>query len=715
MALTVGIPFAAATNASLVTADMQSNRGINNVHFDENICPLQVEKANGIRTKSFLRDLEKSWKTPGEEFVLKSFLQRILEMPDTLENRGLAAKMQETFFKQQGYLARMFSKETWEEWTENRTELGRVVFELKNCLESQTRVRNCVNKLDPNDLEKANEQAKVLLNNLNQKAKIALTPKPLGMPESLGLQTNLGCLSGILGGTAGSFLTNNPVPFLLGVSECFPGARAVYPITGEFRVQDFSTTFSQTAPSVAAFNSGNFIATWNGFVSNPFSIEIFGQLFNATGHKIGNDFLVNNYTADDQERPSSAVLSNDDFVVTWESDLQDGSLWGVYGQLFNGTGYKIRNEFQVNTYTTNDQLRPSGAVLSNGDFVVTWSSDLQDGSRLGVYGQIFSANAAKVGSEFQVNSFTALEQDYSSVTGLRNGNFIVTWQSSRFQDGDDWGIFGQVFDGAGAKIGSEFQVNTYFTRGQIRPSVASLSNGNFVITWASDRQDGSSLGTYGQLFDETGSKIGNEFQVNDYTFGSQWDSSVAALGDGGFVATWMDSQQESGSYGIFGRLFNSTGSKVESEFHVNTYTRDDQQFPSVAALSDRTFVVIWQSHNQDGPSSFSVYGRIFSNGTAVPTTTTAATGSSSSSGATSSSSSVATGSSSSNSATSSSSSVATGSSSSNGTTQAGTGTVSSSSRLQGSLLWLGMILGMTGKVVEDLFTTHWPMGKARIK
>ena len=47
-------------------------------------------------------------------------------------------------------------------------------------------------------------------------------------------------------------------------------------------------------------------------------------------------------------------------------------------------------EFQVNTWTTDDQLGPSIASLPNGGFVVVWQSDWQDGSWAGVYGRIFS-------------------------------------------------------------------------------------------------------------------------------------------------------------------------------------------------------------------------------------------------------------------------------------------------------------------------------------
>jgi len=44
----------------------------------------------------------------------------------------------------------------------------------------------------------------------------------------------------------------------------------------------------------------------------------------------------------------------------------------------------------------------------------------------------------KIGPEFQVNSYTANDQEFSSVASLSNGDFVVTWMS--WQDGDDWGV-----------------------------------------------------------------------------------------------------------------------------------------------------------------------------------------------------------------------------------------------------------------------------------
>ena len=76
--------------------------------------------------------------------------------------------------------------------------------------------------------------------------------------------------------------------------------------------------------------------------------------------------------------------------MTWESDGRNESGIGIFGQLFDRSATKIGNEFQVNTYTNNSQAYPSVTSFNNGNFVVTWESDSQNGSGLGVFGQLFN-------------------------------------------------------------------------------------------------------------------------------------------------------------------------------------------------------------------------------------------------------------------------------------------------------------------------------------
>jgi hypothetical protein len=104
---------------------------------------------------------------------------------------------------------------------------------------------------------------------------------------------------------------------------------------------------------------------------------------------VGTEFQANNYTTGDQVNPSVAMDSDGDFVVVWESSGQDGSSEGIFARRFDSAGALVGAEFQVNSYTTSSQSRPSVATDSDGGFIVVWESLGQDGSGRGVFAQRF--------------------------------------------------------------------------------------------------------------------------------------------------------------------------------------------------------------------------------------------------------------------------------------------------------------------------------------
>ncbi|HIN69502.1 MAG TPA: calcium-binding protein, partial [Methylococcales bacterium] len=403
-------------------------------------------------------------------------------------------------------------------------------------------------------------------------------------------------------------------------------AEAGVAVEGEFQVNTY-TTNNQSGPSTTALNDGGFVVTWTSVYQDGSGPGIYGQRFDSAGATVGGEFKVNSFTWSSQFDSSTTALNDGGFVVTWTSE--DGG-YDIYGQRYDSAGVAVGGEFKVNSTTDNHQVYSSATALADGGFVVTWDSwGGQDGSGNGIYGQRYDSAGVAVGSEFQVNSYTDNNQEYSSTTGLNDGGFVVTW-SSHGQDGSDWadwGIYGQRFDSEGVAVGAEFQVNTFTDNLQYGSSITGLNEGGFVVTWDSVGQDGSHSGIYGQRFDSEGVRVGAEFQVNTITIGSQAESSTTALNDGGFVVIWTSYLQDGSSTDIYGQRFDSEGIAVGSEFQVNTYTTGIQSKPSTTALSDGGFVVTWESSDSQDGSSYGVYAhRYDSDGQTADQTINGATG-----------------------------------------------------------------------------------------
>ena len=319
------------------------------------------------------------------------------------------------------------------------------------------------------------------------------------------------------------------------------------------------------------------------------------------------EFQINTYTSNEQKNASVAMDADGDFVVTWNSSGQDGSSQGIYAQRYNSAGEAQGSEFRVNTYTSDAQSNPSVAMDSGGDFVVIWQSDGQDGSGDGIFAQRYDAAGVAQGSEFRVNTYTNSNQADLSVAMDADGDFVVTWQSNG-QDGSSQGIYGQRYNASGVAQGSEFKVNTYTTGSQNNPAVAMDDDGDFVVTWQSNAQDASFYSIYGQRYSASGVAQGSEFRVNTYASDAQSNPSVAMDAGGDFVVTWESYGQDGSGSGVYGQRYNATGVAQGSEFRVNTYTTSNQRSPAVAMDADGDFVVTWQGYGQDD-SVYGIYGQ----------------------------------------------------------------------------------------------------------
>ena len=364
--------------------------------------------------------------------------------------------------------------------------------------------------------------------------------------------------------------------------------------------------------AVATDSAGAFVVVWDsngqdGSIAGSGERGIFGQRYDSAGTAVGSEFQVNTYTNYDQSTSGVAMDPSGGFFVVWKSQLQDGGSFGIFGRRFASTGAPVGSEFQVNTYTEASQLLPALAVDSAGGSVVVWTSGVQDGDDVGVFGQRYDSTGAAVGTEFQVNTYTTGAQVDAAVAADPAGGFVVVWSSLGQEDGGLYaGVFGQRFGSTGAPLGSEFQVNTYTNDTQGRAEVATDPTGGFVVVWESGIPRS---GVFGQRYDSTGAAVGGEFQINTYT-AAHGTPEVATDPAGNFLVVWPSAGQDGSLHGVFGQHYDSAGTPQGGEFQVNTYTTSYQVLPMAAADPAGGFVMAWGSRGQDG-DGFGIFGQRF--------------------------------------------------------------------------------------------------------
>ena len=378
-------------------------------------------------------------------------------------------------------------------------------------------------------------------------------------------------------------------------------AQGGVPIGPEFQVNTYTTGY-QRGTAVASDPAGNLVVVWGGYGQDEPTEGIYGQRYDSSGAPLGTEFHVNTYTTNYQRGVLVASDPAGNFVVVWNSQYQDGSGMGVFGQRFASSGAPLGTEFRVNTYTTSFQWLGDLATDASGNFIVLWSGPgTLDAA--GVFAQRYASTGVPLGGEFRVNTYTTGGQGVPSVAIGAGGDFIVVWSSE--QDGSFTGIYGQRFVSTGAPVGPEFRVNTTTTGLQWASSVATDASGGFVVAWNTYL-----VGVFAQRFATGGAPVGPEFRVSSYTTSYQLGSLVEADPSGNFVVVWTDTALDGSDFGVFAQRYASSGTLLGPEFRVNTYTTNSQAGGSAAGDAAGNFVIVWTSRHQDG-SQYGIFGQRF--------------------------------------------------------------------------------------------------------
>ncbi len=217
------------------------------------------------------------------------------------------------------------------------------------------------------------------------------------------------------------------------------------PIGTNFKVNDV-VPGNQIYGSVAQNYAGNFVVTWMD--SRDDNFNIYAQRYNANGSPIGANFRVDDdIGTSSQGYPAVAIDPLGNFVIVWEDDRNENT--DIFGQIYNSYGQRIGNNFRVDDDINNqDQYSPSAAMTNDGKFIVAWSDWRYGDGDPEIFAQRFLTNGTRIGSNALINERDTFYYEHQWTIGqsvVANNNRIgFAWTDNRRHKGFD--IYAKVTD-----------------------------------------------------------------------------------------------------------------------------------------------------------------------------------------------------------------------------------------------------------------------------
>jgi Ca2+-binding RTX toxin-like protein len=360
---------------------------------------------------------------------------------------------------------------------------------------------------------------------------------------------------------------------------------------------------NQSDLAVVDIGLGRYIVVWTELSGGPIAgvepgDDIVGQIYDAEGNLIGNEFRVPpDWNADDETNPALASRPGGGFVMVFEDTDAAGTsirvqVYHVNGDVVAGAPINIVDDLDGDTLSN-----PSVGVRDDGSFLVAYQRSDNAGDT-DIVGVIVNADGT-VGAEFTIFSQTD-DAGSPEVAVLSSGDYVVVYHDESSGDGANRDPEFRIVSSAGAILGGT--VISVDADDQTDVQVAALTGGGFVAVWTEENGDGNGDGIRGVIYDNDGDLQGSIFTVNTSTTGVQFAPDVTALDDGGFVVVWDDNNLGE----TRGQRFDASGAMVGAEFVAGSLGAEVE--PVVALLGDGRFIAGFE---QVGGPETDVHGTIF--------------------------------------------------------------------------------------------------------
>ena len=303
----------------------------------------------------------------------------------------------------------------------------------------------------------------------------------------------------------------------------------------------FQVAVNGTQPVVASQTNGTFLIAWST------GTQIMGALYDNQGDLLSGPFdMSGDPSSLPLLDPALNPMANGDYMLAYETDLQDGGAHQVTIQEFDGDGNAIGSSVSQTYQPTNPLAPPKIAGLEeelfgsvtiigvgNSVFAAIVSDPLSGSGGAGVAGQ-FEAISSVTASTPTVNTIQVSGGDDGSVrvgsqvTTINDGNIVVVWSETPPNSGT-WNVAGQVMTPAGTFVGSQFTIATALPSNSPAAQIAlsALPDGGFLVTY-----DAGNSAMASQRFDPDGDAIDGPTLM---TAPGQGDVVTTVLGNGSLL------------------------------------------------------------------------------------------------------------------------------------------------------------------------------------
>ncbi|HWQ81783.1 MAG TPA: T9SS type A sorting domain-containing protein [Ignavibacteria bacterium] len=206
-------------------------------------------------------------------------------------------------------------------------------------------------------------------------------------------------------------------------------------IDSNIAVNDITLQYPSTNPSITSRNDGSFIIVWEGSTYTNPPRDIYMQMYDSIGHKIGINRRVNDSinTINIQCNPSVSADSSGSFVAVWQDQrLASGTMYSTWAQAFNPNGSLNGVNFEADTPFGVDKMKPKVRKRKDGYYIVGWYYFPSDERYRRPQCQRFNNLNQKIGSDFDI-SRTAIDScaKYFEDFAFAGDKIISVWSDTR--------------------------------------------------------------------------------------------------------------------------------------------------------------------------------------------------------------------------------------------------------------------------------------------